>query len=196
MTHYQDNYITAAIEGAAVAVLWQASDASENGGDGFPISDDDDGSLRGETQFVDRVIEEVPYLTAAVTAFVTDNWALLLRGRVTAPQAGHDIVLTANHCGVGFWDRGLTMPATDDEALAAWRALSRADYAAWLAAHRPDPAQRPQSVGDALTAATGKYSFDAEFQLDDDGDVTWLMVGNVVLVDELGLASDPGADPS
>jgi hypothetical protein len=201
MTAYQDNYIAEAIQGAAAALLWQASDASENGGSGFPIGDDDDGNLRGETQFVDRVIAEVPYLTEAVTAFVTGNWALLRRGRVKAGQAGHDLILTANGHGAGFWDRGLDMPATDDEAYTAWKACNRKPYprsretwTAWLAEHRPAPAQYPQSVGDALTEATRGYSFDAEFALDEDGGVDWLMVENTVLVDERNWASDPGDD--
>jgi hypothetical protein len=192
---YKTDYITEAIQGAAIALLWQAGDSSENGGDGFPISDDDDGNLHGETRFVDRVIGEVPYLTEAVTAFVEGNWALLRRGRVKAGQCGHDFILTANHHGTGFWDRGLSMPATDDEAYVAWKACnrkpSRETWAAWLAEHRPAPAQYPQSVGDALTADAHGYSFDAEFALDEAGDVAWLMVENTVLVDELGLSSDP-----
>jgi len=208
MTAYQDNYIKEAIEGAAVALLWQASDATKDG-NGFPISDESDGTLRGETQFVARVIEEVPYLTEAVTSFVRDNWAVLLRGRVKAPQCGHDIILTANGHGAGFWDRGLDMPATDTEAHLAWLACNRKPYPAsrdawkaWLAEHRPYPGQRPQSVGDALTQATRGYSFEAEFALwgdRADGDehcsdeLAWLMVENTVLVDQLGLSSDPDA---
>jgi hypothetical protein len=81
------------------------------------------------------------------------------------------------------------MPATDDEAYTAWAIIhrmpypsSRAAWQAWLAEHRPAPADRPQTVGDALTEATRGYSFDAEFALDDDGDVAWLMVENTVLV--------------
>lgn len=186
------DYTEGAIRGAAVALLWQATDASEDG-NGFPISDDDDGNLRGETQFVDRVVAEVPYLTEAVTAFVAENHAVLTLARVTAAQCGHDFILTANRHGAGFWDRGLDMPVGDDEALAAWRtgrnAKNPAFYAAWLAEHRPAPAQYPQSAGDYLTQAAHGYSFDAEFALDEDGDVAWLMVENVVLVDELGWAS-------
>ena len=109
----RDNDLTAytetAIEHAAVALLWQASDASEDG-NGFPIGDDDNGNLHGETQFVARVITEVPYLTEAVTAFVADNYAVLTLAGVTPEQCGHDIILTANHHGAGFWDRGLDMP--------------------------------------------------------------------------------------
>jgi hypothetical protein len=192
MTGIPENYITEAIQGAAVSLLWQASDATEDG-NGFPIGDNDNGQVHGETQFVNQVIEAVPYLTEAVTAFVTDNWALLERGKVTAAQAGHDLILTANGHGAGFWDRGLDMPATDDEAYAAWAdcqhqpyPASREAWKAWLAEHRPYPGQYPQSVGDALSKATDGYSFDAEFALDDDDDVAWLMVENAVLTDTLG----------
>jgi hypothetical protein len=198
MTGIPENYITEATRGAAVALLWQASDASEDGGSGFPIEDDDNGVLHGETQFVDQVIEQVPYLTEAVTAFVTANWALLERGKVTAGQAGHDLILTANGHGAGFWDRGLDMPATDDEAYAAWTGCQRQPYPAsreawkaWLAEHRPYPAQRPQNVGGALSEATEGYSFEAEFALDEDEEIGWLMVENTVLTDTLGWSSDP-----
>jgi len=184
-------YTEGAIEGAAVSLLWQATDATEDG-NGFPISDDDNGQLHGETQFVARVITEVPYLTEAVTSFVADNHAVLTLAGVTPAQCGHDLILTANRHGAGFWDRGLDMPATDTEALAAWRA-DRAAYPAWLAEHRPFPAQYPQSAGDYLTADAHGYSFDAEFALDENDAVAWLCVENVVLVDDLGWSSDPDA---
>jgi hypothetical protein len=178
-------YAETAVEHAAVALLWQASDATEDG-NGFPIGE-------GGNEFADRVVAEVPYLTEAVTAFVTENYDVLTRiAHVTPEQCGHDIILTANRHGAGFWDRGLSMPVDDEEALTAWRTAPRA-YAAWLDGHRPAPAQRPQSAGDYLTDATRGYSFEAEFALDGDGDVAWLMVENVVLADELGWASDPAA---
>jgi len=191
----QETYISEAIEAAAAALLWQAPDATEDG-NGFPLTDRN-GKLEGETRYVTRVVTEVPYLTEAVTAFVRDSWDLLQRGSVTASQAGHDLILTANHHGTGFWDRGLDMPATDDDAYAAWRYChtlpypqSRAEWTAWLATYRPGPASNVQTVGNALTDATRGYSFDAEFALDDDGDVAWLMVENTVLVDELGWSAD------
>jgi hypothetical protein len=196
-----ETYTETAIEHAAIALLWQAPDATEDG-NGFPIGDDANGQLHGETQYVARIVEEVPYITEAVTAFVRDNWALLQRGEVTAEQCGHDIILTANRHGAGFWDRGYDMPAADDEAYTAWKTIhdrmpyprSRKLWEFWLAKRRPYPGQYPQTVGDALTEATRGYSFDAEFALDDDGDVAWLMVENTVLVDELGWASEPGTD--
>lgn len=36
--------------------------------------------------------------------FAESNWADL--GEVSAEQAGHDLWLTRNHHGAGFWDRG------------------------------------------------------------------------------------------
>jgi hypothetical protein len=199
MTWNQDEYIEEAIQGAAACVLWQAPDATEDG-NGFPL-DDRSGVLTGATQFVQQVIDQVPYLTEAVTAFVRDNWTLLLRGRVTGAQCGHDIILTANRHGAGFWDRGLDMPATDELAYIAWRALqqlpypeSRDAWQAWLKEHRPAPADYPQTVGDELTQAAHGYSFDAEFALNDDGEVDWLIVENTVLVDERNWSSDPDAD--
>lgn len=184
----QETYIGEAIEGAAVCVLWQASDATSDG-KGFPIWDDDNGQVHGATEFVDQVIAEVPYLTEAVTAFVRDNWALLMRGQVTGAQCGHDIILTANGHGAGFWDRGLDMPATDELAWIAWQGSQRFPYPRsrelwenWLGIYRPAPADRPKDVGRALSDACDGYSFDAEFALDEDDDVTWLMVENTVLV--------------
>ena len=194
-------YTEGAIKGAAVSLLWQASDATEDG-NGFPIGEDGN-------EFADRVVAEVPYLTEAVTSFVADNYAVLTLAGVTPAQCGHDIILTANGHGAGFWDRGLDMPASDAEAYLAWLACNRKPYpasreawTAWLAEHRPAPADRPQSVGDALTGATRGYSFEAEFALwgdRADGDehcsdeVAWLMVENTVLVDELNWSSDPDA---
>jgi hypothetical protein len=156
----QDTYITEAIESAAATLLWQAPDATEDG-NGFPIGD-------GGNEYSARVIEEVPYLTEAVTAFVRDNWDVLTLAGVTAGQCGHDIILTANGHGTGFWDRGLPDVQMSDDT---WH-----------------------NAGDYLTEAAHGYSFDAEFALDEDGGVAWLMVENTVLVDELGWASEPGTD--
>lgn len=129
-------YIERAVRAAAECLQWQASDASNNG-HGYPISD-------GGDEYTDDVVDKVPYLTEAVTAFVTDN-ADDLAG-MTPEQCGHDFILTANGHGAGFWDRGLG------------------------------------ERGGRLTEATCGYSLDAEFALDEDGDVSWLMVENTVIV--------------
>lgn len=140
----QEEFIELAIQGAAVCVLWQASDATEDG-NGFPITD-------GGNKYSEQVIAEVTYLSEAVTAFVLANWGTITRINIKRDydggQCGHDLVLTANHHGAGFWDRGLG------------------------------------SAGDVLSDAAKPYSFEAEFALDATGDVDWLMVENVVLVDE------------
>lgn len=38
--------------------------------------------------------------------FLTDNYTLI-KNNMTVKQAGHDFLLTRNHHGAGFWDRGL-----------------------------------------------------------------------------------------
>lgn len=93
------NYIDAAIQGAAECILWQATDATD-AGNGFPISD-------GGNEYSERVIAEVPYLSEAVAAFVLMNAALILKSGLNGGQVGHDLILTANGHGTGFWDRGL-----------------------------------------------------------------------------------------
>lgn len=182
MSYVDARYISAAVEAAAVALLWQATDAGD-GGDGFPIGDNEDGVVSGSgARYVQRVIDRVPYFTEAVTAFMTANAGLLEQGRVTAEQAGHDLILTANGHGAGFWDRGLDMPANDAEALAAYM-QGPALYASYLDIRRVTGDRAPvQSVGDALTEACRGYSFDAEFTLGPRGAVTWLMVENTVIV--------------
>jgi hypothetical protein len=179
----QSNYANAATHYAAIALQWTASNATEDG-NGYPISESGD-------EYTDAVGE---IIRANVTAFVEANYALLASANVTAEMCGHDLILTANHHGTGFWDRGLDMPANDTEALTAYQA-GRAFYTAWLAEHRPYPGDHPRSVGAVLAAATRGYSFDAEFALwgdRADGDahcadeVAWLMVENTVLLDDLG----------
>lgn len=142
-----DDYTEQAIRSAAGALLWQASDAGDHG-NGFPMAEAGDYT----DQAADLISDEV-------TAFIADNWELLTSAGVTPDMAGHDLILTANGHGTGFWDRGLG------------------------------------NAGDKLTEATRGYSFDAEFRLwenDADGEehmsdeLAWLMVGNTVLLDDLG----------
>jgi hypothetical protein len=89
-------YTTEAIWQAAVTLQWQASDAT-NDGNGYPITDHGD-------EYTDAVAA-IPWLVESLTAFVHDNWDDL--DDMDAEQCGHDFVLTANHHGTGFWDRGL-----------------------------------------------------------------------------------------
>lgn len=181
-----EEYTEQAIEHAAICLLWQASDAGERG-NGFPMAQAGD--------YTDQV---TPLITDDVTAFIAANWALLQTGNVQAEQCGHDLILTANGHGAGFWDRGLDMPGNDPEALIAWK-ISPGAYRAWLAEYRPNLTDLPKTVGDLLTEATSNYAFDAEFRLwDDDADddehcsdeLAWLMVENTVLLDDLGWSAE------
>lgn len=131
-----EEYIESAIYQAAITLQWQASDATGDG-NGYPIGASGD-------EYTDRIVAEVPYLTEALTAFITDNAADL--DGIDAEQAGHGFILTANRHGAGFWDRDLG------------------------------------ARGDRLTANAHGHNIDAEFALDDDGDIDYLMVDNAVIV--------------
>lgn len=96
----QAEYIETATRHAAITLLWQASDASD-GGRSYPISD---AGVDDDFDYIDAV---VPLIADDVTAFVTDNWQTLSEADVAPEQAGHDLILTANRHGAGFWDRGL-----------------------------------------------------------------------------------------
>lgn len=139
-----EQYAQMAAEHAAITILWQAPDATEDG-NGFPIGE-------GGNEYSNRVYSEVFQLTKMVRQFVKANYNLLMHAGVSAEQCGHDIILTANHHGTGFWDRGLG------------------------------------DIGERLSVEAqnmwGYEPFDAEFALNEDGDVDWLMVMNYVLVDE------------
>ncbi len=91
-------YTNHATRHAAIALLWQATDASENGGHGFPMDEAED------TDLIDKV---VPLIETSVRFFVEDNYPTLGEADVSPEQCGHDLILTANRHGAGFWDRGL-----------------------------------------------------------------------------------------
>lgn len=148
----QSEYVETAIWHAALCLQWQAYDATEVG-NGYPISD-------GGDDYTDDVVAKVPYLTEAVTAFVTneENWRLLQLSGSSAEQTGHDFILTANGHGTGFWDRGY------DTGLG--RALS--------------DACKGYSI-DAEFALWGDYADNDEHCSDE---VAWLMVGNEIIVDD------------
>ena len=115
-----EEYTETAIWHAALALQWQASDATEVG-NGYPISD-------GGDEYTDDVVAKVPYLTEAVTAFIADNWQDV--SGLDASQTGHDFVLTANGHGCGFWDRGLG--EIGDRLTEATRGYSiDAEFALW-----------------------------------------------------------------
>lgn len=53
------------------------------------------------------------YVTGFLDCISSDSTAYLLE-HVTAEQIGHDLVLTAQHHGAGFWDRGYPQAIADD----------------------------------------------------------------------------------
>lgn len=191
----RDRYVREATKHAAIALLWQATDASEDGGHGFPVDDNkapgQDDSGRGWWAAVARL----PEFRTKVRDFVEANFQHLAQQEIPAEMAGHDLILTANGHGAGFWDRGYDQPANDPVALGAWRAARDTGkpelYVAFLAQFRPYPLDKPKTVGEVLTEAAHVYSFEtAEFMLDDDGDLVWLMVEDTVLLDETGMSAD------
>lgn len=93
---YREAYAIRATKHAAIALLWQASDATEDG-NGYPMS--------GEHAEHSEAVE--PLIVEAVTAFVKDAWNIIQSAGVSAEQCGHDFIMTANRHGCGFWDRGL-----------------------------------------------------------------------------------------
>jgi hypothetical protein len=154
-------YIDEAVTQAAITLQWQATDATPTG-NGYPIGE-------GGDEWTNDIVEKVPYLTEALTAFIEDeeNWRLLQMAGSDASQTGHDFILTANGHGAGFWDRGY-----DSDA-------------------RPD--QPGRSVGRALSDACNGYSIDAEFALWGDyatddhcsDEVAYLMVENEIILNDL-----------
>lgn len=95
-TQDQAEYIEKAVHSAAVTLQWQATDNTDNG-NAYPVTENGD-------EYTDDV---AALIETDVTAFVTDNYQVLIEAGVKAGQAGHDFILTANHHGAGFWDRGL-----------------------------------------------------------------------------------------
>jgi hypothetical protein len=95
----QSEYIETATWHAALCLQWQATDASENGGEGYPISDG------GDEYTAD--VADLAELRQSVSDFVRSTWQTLQTAGVSAEDCGHNLILTANGHGTGFWDRGL-----------------------------------------------------------------------------------------
>jgi hypothetical protein len=75
-----------------IAALW-----SETGDDSEPLDKTyDSGDLAGET---------VVKVQADCEDFASAQWSDL--ESMAPAQAGHDFLLTRNHHGAGYWDRGL-----------------------------------------------------------------------------------------
>jgi hypothetical protein len=143
-----ETYTETAIFHAALALQWTATDATEVG-NGYPIGDSGD-------EYTDEIVAKVPYLTEAVTAFIADNWEDV--SGLDASQTGHDIILTANGHGAGFWDRGLG---------------ARGD--------RLTEASKPYGSLDSEFALWGDYADDDLHCADE---VAYLCVMNEIIVDD------------
>jgi hypothetical protein len=148
-----DEYTVTATRHAAICLLWQASDAGEYG-HGYPISGNGMGDVLVDNDFdyVDRVI---PLIQDDVEAFIADNIGLLTSAGVSAESAGHNLILTANHHGTGFWDSGLGE---------AGRALTDA------------------CKGYSFDAEFRLWDDDADDDKHCSDELAWLMVENTVLV--------------
>ncbi len=147
----RERYVEVATRHAAVALLWQATDASENGGNGYPNAEGSD--------YIDAVI---PLIEANVRSFVEDNYITLGEANVSPEQCGHDLILTANGHGAGFWDRGLG--EAGGRLTEATRGYSfDAEFELW-----GDRADGDEHCSDELA---------------------WLMVENTVLLDLIGASA-------
>lgn len=154
-------YARVATSHAAVALLWQASDASD-AGNGFPIDEVTPSGNRFTGEGAEHIDAVIPLIREAVTAFVNDNYDVLTTAKVSAAQAGHDIILTANGHGAGFWDRGLG--EAGDKLTAATRGYSfDAEFELW-----GDRADGTEHCPDELC---------------------WLMVENTVIIDLIGASA-------
>ncbi len=91
-------YVEAAVSAYIEAALWTTPLYPEDGSE--PL-----GCLDSEYGPEDIAPESLEAIRADVEAFVLANWVDL--AGMDAGQAGHDFLLTRDHHGAGFWDRGL-----------------------------------------------------------------------------------------
>jgi hypothetical protein len=108
-------YLDAFLDGYVEALLWSEScngtihdPDHEHAYDDRP--EDCDTSLDRFYDSEDLAADSMAEISNDVLDFVVTNWADLQEfARLTqrpADYAGHDFLLTRNHHGVGFWDRG------------------------------------------------------------------------------------------
>jgi hypothetical protein len=82
------------LEHAKIAALWSTSDDGEEMLDANFTPADVTGEAEAKlVEMIDNFIEQAEDTLAECV--------------MTDEQLGHDIILTANHHGAGFWDRGL-----------------------------------------------------------------------------------------
>ncbi len=104
------SYVERVVTGYIGTLLWSEScngTAPESVCDHNDRGEDCDRSLEylnyGENDLAGEAYDSI---RADVADFVTSNYDDLY-GIIDAGQAGHDFLLTRNHHGAGFWDRGL-----------------------------------------------------------------------------------------
>lgn len=101
LTKPYDAYIEEMVRHYVIAGLWTTP-----GMDG-DLDDDGDQLENLDDKYgpEDMSDEAMASIEADCTAFVLSNWSDLRD--MDPAQAGHDFLLTRDHHGVGFWDRGL-----------------------------------------------------------------------------------------
>lgn len=90
------------LEHAKIAALWSTTGDEGAEHEGTPYENLDD--VFGTEDVSD---EAEAKLVELIDNFFEEAGDLLDEYPMTAEQIGHDIILTTNHHGAGFWDRGL-----------------------------------------------------------------------------------------
>ena len=92
-----DSYLTTMVNAYIEAGLWSSTDTREDEDSPRPLDDDFDAS--------DLSPQARDSIESDCRDFANANWADLRD--MDPSQAGHDFLLTRDHNGAGFWDRGL-----------------------------------------------------------------------------------------
>lgn len=92
------------VTGYVVCALWSSTECDEQGNNCTPLDDNYDASDIAESSMAGHREECTDYIAANIDLLrqVTDSPHGYTWGR-----AGHDLWLTRNGHGAGFWDRGL-----------------------------------------------------------------------------------------
>lgn len=100
--HVTESDVADMVEGYIECALWSSNDESDESG-GEPLD--------ANYNSADIADETRAAMVADCTRFAQENAATLLsvtgHGKYDFAQAGHDLWLTRNGHGAGFWDRGL-----------------------------------------------------------------------------------------
>lgn len=92
-----DSYLLAMVDGHNECALWSTTECDEDGNMGEPLDD----TYSPDDIHDDRWLEFVSDCASFRDCNDTDL------SEMDPEQAGHDLWLTRNRHGVGFWDRGL-----------------------------------------------------------------------------------------